>query len=75
MYINLNGLVYSLADSLLQQVIHTQVPDNPAQFDEKLTTVLSKFCEIHTILSEMPDSWVEIQGDEPYVKRSLFDIS
>lgn len=75
MYVNLNALVHSLASSLFTQTFLTKIPDNPGEMDEEMLEVLAMFCDIDMKLSKFPPSWVEITGEEEYVKHSLLDIS
>lgn len=75
MYVNLNALVHNLATSLFLETFQTAIADNPTEEEEARLQVLAAFCEIDLLLQKFPPSWVEIQGDEPYVKHSLLDIS
>ncbi|GJQ33884.1 MAG: hypothetical protein HBSAPP04_27230 [Ignavibacteriaceae bacterium] len=75
MYINLNELVHHMAASLFEQTVITQPPTNPHKFDEDQLQILALFCQIDLLMSDAPPSWVEIQGNEDYVKHSLLDIS
>lgn len=74
MYINLSALVRQMYSGMISSSEHTDL--STMADDELLGYILlaGSLKDLIIALDNIRDVYVEVVGDEPYVKHSLFDI-
>lgn len=74
MYINLSALVRQMYSDIISSSEHTDF--STMTEDELLSYILvaGGLKDLLIALGDIRDVYVEVVGDEPYVKHSLFDI-